>query len=321
MTTSYTADALLEEVRRLGSFSATAATGLADADILAHADSELRDTLVPLMLGVSEELYQRVFSHTVTRGTAAYRINKRAAISRINTVQWVNSDGSTINLSRLEPKQVAEISTVTAQGRPWAYYLEGSRVVLFPTPTDSTATLRIRAMARPSRLTLTTDSTNLKTISAVSLGTSTLPNDTWFLTIVAHGIISNTVRDVVCATPSFEHLVLDGALTVEDADGVSIPSASFSSAPAAGDYLCISDYTPVIQLPVELHPALFELTASRVLRALGKSQESADHANEAQRLVATGIQALTPRVDTADRKVVGGPHWRRRGYIGLLGGR
>ena len=67
MATAYTADALLEEVRRGGSLPSAAATGTADADLLAHADAELRDTLVPLMLGVREELYQRVFDVAVVR--------------------------------------------------------------------------------------------------------------------------------------------------------------------------------------------------------------------------------------------------------------
>jgi hypothetical protein len=68
----------------------------------------------------------------------------------------------------------------------------------------------------------------------------------------------------------------------------------------------------MIQLPVELHPALVELTVARVLRALGKRSEAQDHADEAQRLVKIGIEGLTPREDSAERKIVGGPHYRRR---------
>ncbi len=315
MTTSYTADALLEEVRRLGSFSSVAATGLADSDLLAHADSELRDTLVPLMLGVSEEYYQRVFNQAVTSGVAGYRINKRAALSRVSTVQWVSSGGSTLNLTRIEPKRAAELSIVVSSGQPWAYYLEGSRVVLFPTPTDSSATLRVRAFVRPGRLTLTSDATNVLAISAVSVGASVTT-----LTTATHSISVSGIRDVVASTPSFEHVAVDSTATVVLTTTVTIPNTDCTSAPIAGDYLCVSDYTPFIQLPVEMHPALFELTVARVLRALGKGQEAMSHANEAQRLVALAIEALTPRVDASERKIVGGPMWRRRGYGVLRGG-
>lgn len=311
MTTAYTSDALLEDVRRGGSLPSAAATGTTDADILAHADGELRDTLVPLMLGVREELYQRVFDVSVTAGTAAYRINKRASLSRINTVQWVNADSSGYNLVRFDPKQVAELCLLTvAQGQPFAYYLEGSRVVLHPSPSGS-GTLRIRAMVRPSRLCLSVDSQSTTlAISAVSVGASVTT-----LTTAAHGIGSTAVRDVVAGTPSFEHLAVDATATQTAATTVTIPNTSFSSTPAVGDSLCVSDLSPWIQLPVELHPALTELTVARVLRALGKRSEAADHADEAQRLVSIGIQALTPRVDSADRKILGGPHFRRRGYF------
>lgn len=313
MATAYTSDALLEDVRRGGSLPSSSSTGTADADLLAHADAELRDTLVPLMLGVHEEFYQRIFDVATTDGVAGYRINKRAAISRINTVQWVRSDSSIVNLVRKEPKEVADMGVLpTSAGQPWAYYLEGGRLVLFPTPAGS-ATLRIRAMVRPSRLCLSADD-NTKTlaITAVSVGASVTT-----LTTAAHGIGSTATRDVVAGTPSFEHLAVDATATQTAATTCTIPNTSFSSTPAVGDYLTTSDLTPVIQLPVELHPALTELTIARVLRALGKRSEAADHAEEAQRLVSIGIQALTPRVDTADRKILGGPHYRRGRGAGL----
>ncbi len=311
---AYTADDLLTEVRRTGSLPATSTTGSADADLLAHADAELRDTLVPLMLGVREELYERAFDTTVTAGVAGYRINKRASLSRINTVQWVNADGSGINLARLEPKRALELALGTATGTPWAYYLEGGRVMLHPTP-GGTGTLRIRAFVRPSRLVLASDATNVLVISAVSVGASSTT-----LTTATHSISVSGIRDVVASTPSFEHLVVDGTATTVLTTTVTIPNTSFTTTPIAGDYMCVSDTTPYVQLPVELHPALIELTVARALRARGKRTEAMTHAEEAQRLVAIGIQALTPRVDASERKIVGGFMWRRRGWGLLRGG-
>ena len=109
MTTAYTADELLEQVRRGGSLPSASSTGTADADLLAHADAELRDTLVPLMLGVQEEMYQRAFLTSVVSGTQGYRINKRAAISRINTVEWLNADNSGYPMDRIDPKRALTV--------------------------------------------------------------------------------------------------------------------------------------------------------------------------------------------------------------------
>ena len=311
----YQADDLLTEVRRGGSLAAAAATGTADADLLAHADSEMRDTLVPLMLGVQEELYQRVFDTTLVSGTAAYRINKRAAISRLNTVQLINSDNSGHNLERLDPKRVLELGLVaTTTGTPSAYYLEGSRLVLYPTP--GAGTLRVRAFVRPGRLALAA-ATGSKSITAVS-GTAAT---TYVLTIASgHGWTTSTPIDVVSGTPSFECVALDATPTATDATSVTITGSAFTTAPAIGDYVCAPDTSPFIQLPVELHPALYELTVARLLRSLGHLKEAKAHADEAERLVSIGIQALTPRVDTAERKILGGPHYRNRGRLtwGLL---
>lgn len=314
MAAAYTADDLLDRVRRGGSLPTATSTGNLDADLLAHADDELRDTLVPLMLGVQEEFYQRAFDVSVTSGTAGYRINKRAALSRINTVAWVNSDGSGYELVRLDPKRVTEMGTV-GSGQPSAYYLEGSRVTLWPTPSGS-GTLRIRAFVRPSRLCLIADSlTGASAISAVSVGASVTT-----LTVAVDVVSSTVVRDVVASTPSFEHLAVDATATRTAATTVTIPNSSFTTTPIVGDSLCVSDLSPYIQLPVELHPALIELVVARVLRAKGKLSEAKQHADEAERLVSIGIAALTPRVDSADRKIVGGPHWRR-GRFALTAGR
>ncbi len=310
---AYQSDDLLVEVRRLGSLPAAVSTGTADADLLAHADNEIRDTLVPLMLGVQEEFYQRPFDQTVSSGVAGYRINKRAALSRINTVQWVNGDSSGFNLPRLDPKRVMDLGLLTtAQGQPSAYYLEGSRVMLWPAP-NATGTLRVRAFVRPGRLALAA-ATGSKEITAVSGSAST----TYVLTIASgHGWTTSTPIDVVSGTPSFEHIALDATPSATASTTVTLAGSAFSTAPAVGDYVCGPDTSPFIQLPVELHPALFELTVARVLRALGKKTEADSHGEEAQRLVSIGIAALTPRVDSADRKIVGGPHFRRRGTWGL----
>ncbi len=301
--------------------SSTAATGQADADLLAHADAELRDTLVPLVLGVMEEFYERPFDSTIVAGTANYRINKRAALSRINSVQLINTGASpNYNLTRIEPKRALELSSIPANGQPWAYYLEGSRIVLFPTPT-ATGTLRVRAMVRPSRLTLTTDATNAFLIASI---TTTNPLYYGAVVTTANSSLGQAGVDVVAGTPSFEHLAVE-SIPAGWASGsggtytISLPVGDFTTAPAAGDYFMLPDYTPFIQLPVELHPALVELTVARFLRARGILSEAGNHANEAQRLVQLGIQALTPRVDSAPRKIVGGPHFRRRGFGSMRG--
>ena len=305
-------DDLLTEVRRLGSLPSPATTGNLDADLLAHADAEIRDTLVPLVLGVHEELYQRIFDVPVTSGLAAYRLNKRASLSRINTVQWLNTDGSLLNLPRSEPKQVAELALLsTAVGQPLGYYLEGSRVVLYPTP-NLAGTLRLRAMVRPGQLALAA-ATGSKAASLVTTGATS-----YTLTVASgHGYTTSTPLDVVAGTPSFEYLALDTLPIAVTATTIELPLTAFSTPPAIGDFVCAPDTSPYVQLPVELHPALIELTTTRVLLALGKSSEASQHAGEAQRLVSIGIQGLTPRVDTADRKIVGGPMWRKGRGAGL----
>jgi len=316
VTAPYTADWLLEEVRRGASAPSAAATDAADADFLAHADAELRDTIVPLLLGVQEEYYQRAFDTAVVADVGSYRINKRAALSRINWVQFIQpgTNGARRTLERIEPKRTLEMSVITAAGQPWAYYLEGGRLVLYPTPTMA-GTLRVRAMVRPGRLALLA-ATGSIAATVVTGAAST----SFVLTVTGHAYTTATPLDVVAATPSFEYLAMDALPSAVSAGTtVTVAGSSFSSDPAVGDYVCAPDSSPFVQLPVELQPALVELVVARWLRARGLLAEAKSHADEAERMVGIGIAALTPRVDTAARKLVGGPHFRKRGF-GLLRG-
>ena len=112
-----------------------------------------------------------------------------------------------------------------------------------------------------------------------------------------------------------EYLALDTTPSAVTATSVELAGSAFSTPPVIGDWVCAPDTSPFIQLPVELQPALVELTVARCLRAQGNLAEADAHAAAAQMETNIGIGALTPRVETADRKIVGGAAWRRRGYL------
>jgi hypothetical protein len=304
----YSTDELLEEIRRAASLPDAEVTGTTDAELLADADAELRDTLVPLMLGANENLYERPFDVAVTSGVASYRLNKRIAMSRINSVVWLNSDNTGYPLERITYKRSMEAGTTsTASGTPRAFFLDGGRLVLWPSP-DGSGTVRIRAFVRPSAMVPVGNST--RAVTAVG---GSLSSTVELRVSTGHPFSTSTVLDVVAGSPSFEHQALDVTPTATDSTLITFTGSAFLVLPVVGDYICTADTTPFPQLPVELQPALVALTAARKLRALGQLQEARAQGEEAARLVSIGVQALTPRVDTAEVKVLGSMHWRARG--------
>ena len=303
---AYLADDLLTDVRRSGMFPSSSAGATADADLLAYADKEMQTRLIPLLVSMREEWYSKVVDIPLVSGQAEYRLPKNAITGRTRLIQLLDpATNALTNLERIEPGRTQELIG-NQQGRPWAYFLRGAAVALFPPPADSTLKIRVTYLCRPGSLQL---SSNCKAVATASLS-----GGTWSLT--TSGDLS-TAADCVAATPPFEALadgtvVRTGSATYTCASG-GVPSYGI----AVGDWLCPANTSPVVQLPVELHGILTQRTVARAKLAQGYQQEAAQLTADADKLLDEAMRLLTPRTEGEQRKIVGQLLWRnRRGFLG-----
>ncbi|MCX6951313.1 MAG: hypothetical protein NTV51_03885 [Verrucomicrobia bacterium] len=311
---AYTADDLITEVRQSGAIPTATALGTLDADILRAADDEVRGVLLPELVRVREEFYERRLDTTIAASATGMRIPDRAVGSVLRTVEWLNTSGSApLKLERLEPERVQWFaSQANPTGNPWAFYLQGSRIMLVPVPQQS-GTLRVRFMQRPGRLQLASTCRQLTTV-AVGATTTVL---TW----TSGGTLGATPTvDVIKGTPSFETAASGVVASAGGATSVTVTNASFidGDTPEVGDWVAPYDTSPVVQLPVELQPAVFQSTTARLLKNLGRVQESQDAYAVAQDLLKQALLILTPRTQGNPRRIVGTWMWNRGG--GFWGG-
>lgn len=293
---AWTTTDLLAEVRRAGQLPTATTASLADADLLAHADKAMQSSLVPLLLRVQEEYLVRRVTATLTAGTAAVPISRRAVGSRVRDCFYVRN-GVRTPLVRLRPEQIGDYLQ-TATGQPFGYYLDAANVVLVPAPAAAD-TLEMAIYVRPGRFTATTNARQFAvTTDSPTAGRTTLTYTSWSPT-------GSTV-DVISAQPPFEAKGLDMVFTAIGATSIHVATASFLGAPVVNDWVALPDTSPVIQLPVELHPLLFQRTAEYALRALGYLEEAAAAQQMADRMTADAVAVLTPRTDGEPRRVTGG---------------
>ena len=239
-----------------------------DADILAEADGVISGRMTEVVAGLSNGYYIRSIDIAMVAGTSRYALPTRAMADTVEQVSVVQSDGAERFVSRLRGSDAMYVAG--SSGTPYNYTVEGADILLYPTPTTASETIRVRYQLRRSRLTLI--GANAFAITAINTGTFTV---TFTGTIPTPWQTYNTIPaylDFIAGssgTPTIEIDRLVTGYTQGSPSHVESDSTALPSSLAVGDYVALAGYTPVVQLPYELHDALATATAAAILMQRG----------------------------------------------------
>jgi hypothetical protein len=264
------------------------------ANLLILATEEIYTKLLPLILSAREEWYVATYSHTITAAQSNYPFPPRASGRVLRDVQiLVGTD-----LIRLNPIDPEDIRT-TSTGTPQAYYLENDDVILYPTPSTTAGTLRLRYFRRPNRLIAVA---SCGQISSINTGTnvvtlSSAAPSTW-------GV--GTAIDFVKNTSPFSTLGMDYVVTA--VSGADVTFSSLPSTLAATDWLAPAEYTPIPQIPQEFFPVLAQMTVVKALEAYGDREGAMVAFKDLQIIEKNAVEMISPRVHSERKKVIS-KHW------------
>jgi hypothetical protein len=282
---AFTSTLLLASLKRRGLLPTSEASFTA-ADFYKVMDEEMQTYMVPLLMSVREEYLVVSQDITVTAGTTEYYIPERAIGGRLRDVTLSGGNDGYYSLTRLEPENIEAFTNTSGAG---GYYLRGNQIVL--SSSTASGTLRVTYYQRPNRVVATTAVGEITAIAGSTVTIAAAPST--FTTTVTY--------DFVKGKPGFDTLGKDFSAS---AAGTSMV---FTSSPptglAVGDFVCLSQETPIPQLPVELHPLLAQRAAAMVLRAVGNPKAEGIY-KIAEEMEARALKILTPRTDGSNRKVV-----------------
>lgn len=293
--------ALLSDIKERGSLPDNDLR-FTNALILSAATKELREGIAPLLSGSRSEHLVYPYSQAVVSGTAAYRMPPRAVGGSLRDVAFIDSSNRAVRLYQLSADQIEQIGRTDNTGTPYAYWMQGYKVVLVGVP-NVTGTLSTPYYARPNTL--------VATSAAVACTSASVVGTAWTLAYLGTppsgldtgGIIS---VDVVRATPGFETLAenVSCLVTVLGVGQYQYEFTSEATDIAAGDFICLPGQAPVPQCPVELFGLLASRTARRLLKAVGDDRWQALEADVAE-LEDKAKAWLAPRV-AGDTQQAGG---------------
>lgn len=281
---AYTTADLLASVSRLAFVPAGQVT-FSDAEILAIADEETQTKIMPRLMAIREEFFVFPYSTAITQNQRLYPIPPRSIGGMVREVRKVNSNGTYIDLERIEPEDVQGEQT----GTPMQFYLEGESVALYPAPSATQDTLQISFFIEQGRLVEVTQS---GVISSINTTTSTVT-----LATIPSSWASGDLFDFSSGRGNQAYKGIDAQGTVSSN---TIQFASLPSTLQVGDYVTQAETSVLVQLPRNMRAVLAQATAARLLEA--QNQPGADKMAETAMMSLEGaIRMLSPRVKGASR--------------------
>lgn len=286
MANAFTSTDLLASLKRRGFIPSSA--NFTSSDFFKVVDDEMQTYIVPLLMSVKEEYLVTTESVAVTAGTNEYFVPERSIGGKVRDVQLSDGTGY-YSLKRLEPSEAGEVST--SVGSTEYFYMQGNKIIIVGTVT--TGTMRVKIYQRPNRVVATSAVGEITAINTGS-GVVTITVPSTFTTSVTY--------DLVRGKPGFDTLAKDLTASAVGGASITFTPADLPSGLAVGDYVCLSQESPIAQIPVELHPLLSERTTATVLHALGdvKAAESYKIAEGMEKKL---LPILTPRTEGANRVV------------------
>jgi hypothetical protein len=283
---AYTSTNLIAAINRRA-FTPTDQVTFSDTDLLALADEELETCILPEVISQREEFYVDSQDVQVLVGQQAYSIPNRAIGNSLREVKYLLSN-EIRNLARMEPEEV----TSSQAGQPERFYLQDSKILLYPPPSSSVGTLRLFFSRSPSKL---VPVSSVGTISAVT------PNSVTVNSIPLGWSAANTF-DIVSAQGQHEAIASDLAAASVSSNTVTFVQ-NISSLVKIGDFVSLSEETALVQLPKEYRVCLAQAVSVRILESMRLPGAS----EEMQKLMKMleNVQKLTsPRVAGENRVIV-----------------
>lgn len=296
MPIDYTCDALIESVKSRGILPSSQNT-FTDRDIADIFWQELKTTIVPLIMAEHEEYLVNIQDYIVDPNQNSYEIPEKSLGNKLRDISLINGDNKNILFSRLEPESLKNNYLFCWDYRLYGnsgFYFEDDHVVLYPDASNYGGyTLRMRYFKRPNQTVVASDAGQ---ITAIDTNTKevTLSNAPSSWTV-------NMIYDVIKGTPSFK-CKAEG-VTITNKSGFILTFSELPEDMIVGDWVAESGYSPIPQIPYDIHELLAQRSVIRILSSLGDDKGTLSAIEIYKDMVNNFRTLITPRSDGTPQKL------------------
>ena len=284
-----------------------------DTNLLFLLNEELQTWAVPFLSRVRAEYFTKHVDYGIVAGQTDYAIPSAAIGGVLRNVQVVDTQGNIWPLMQLDNKELGPALT----GNPWSFVVEGDMIRFAQTPLQVGWKLRMTYANRPSTVVKKAQCAQVYSFTGLAAG-----SDITFVSTPGGNVTTlndplTGAVDWVRGGSSFQTY----SQTTTVFGPVSDPTYEILGAPLPTglqpyDWLCAPNTSPFPQIPCELHPALHQRVAAKVLEFLG--DDKAEMAMQRFTEMAAQVQDLiAPRVQGSPKALRG---TLSRGYSNRWGG-
>jgi len=290
---TYTTDDLIKSVKR-GITVPNYQALLSDDDILLFATEEMLAEMSSIITSLRSEFFVWRETTPIVAGQEKYDIPYRAVgrtlrdlIYKVGTYRR--------NLGNIAPEDSIYWRNNGTGGDARGFMFEGDKIILLPASNNSQAELEITYILRPNKFTQISKAARVQSVNTTTntIVTQSTPPDTFQIGVQL---------DILQNKQGVSMLGFDKTLT-----NVSGTTLTFSSIPegiSQGDWLSLSETTPILQIPEEGMQLLAQMTQCRVLEALGDTEGLQVAENRKKERIKSFQKLLTPRNEGELARVV-----------------
>ena len=273
---------------------------LSDEDILQLGDDCIQQYMLPILLGAQQNYYVYPTQVQLVPGQEEYPVPYRAVGRGLRELK-LSYDGTSTGVRDLTQIELEDVSRFAQEGTPVGYYFRGDKIILTPVPQDSTQILLYWYEIPPNKMVLPTQAASVVGISP-GVTTTDITVD-----IVPDTIVVNGLVDFIEAKSGNTLLGIDRVVTNIAGSTLTFNNSDIPVAPnnlSMGDFICLSGYAPVVQVPNEALMLLETLTARKVLEAIGDFDGAGVLQSRERELTEYFRKLIEPRNQGALKKIV-----------------
>lgn len=291
MAVDYTTTGLIAAIKLRGILPSSQTLYNA-ANMVTMMSKQLIADIVPAIMETKQEYLVQNYDQSISANQVSFFIPFRAVGLKLRDCVLVDSAGKEYPLRRFEPEDLKEGFDQGVKG----FYVDNDKVNLIPSGNDySQYTFRAKIFRRPNYLVQASGAAQITTIDTAT--------KTVTCSSVPSSFTTSLTYDFIKGKPSFRVHAEEQALSVKNGFDLTF-SAALPSDLAVGDWVAETGFSPIPQIPYDLHPLLEQSTVILILRGL-KDRTGVELAEaEYKKMLQKFGLVVNPRVDGAPQKIV-----------------
>lgn len=260
-------------------------------DLIAFMGDELSSTIIPLIHSVQQEYWVQKIDTPLVQNQTNYTIPIRGITNGLRLVTLLDTNGNEIDYPLLRPENTASsynwlspFSTSTLYG----FYMEGDHIVMFPNSvvTNPVNTVRFRIERQPSQLCAVSEAAQITNITGQLVTVNNIPSD-W---------TTSLTYDIMNGQPQFQPK-LDDAVVSNLNTGTSVITftTTLPTTLAVGDWVSVSNTSPIPQIPYQMFPYLAQCVANLCMAGMADSQPYQDGVRKIALMKEDLLKLMQPR--------------------------